>query len=94
MTDKYKFFAVEGIIVGWLDTSDDENDCIMEHDVAIVQNDDGRSYIRWLGNDWEQIDTLPQGERAEQVAAIGTRIRFMTNVSEQREYTKLAHGKE
>lgn len=102
MTDKYEFFQVEGIVVGWLNTSDDENDCIMENDVAIVQTDGMVCYVRWLGNDWQQIDPPPTTEytsgresaTVEQQAAIGTRIRFNTNLSEQAEYTKLARGQE
>jgi hypothetical protein len=87
MPDKYKWFWVIGTIVGWLTTGDEDNDCILEDDVAVVQTDDGHFWIRWLGNDYSPIDPAnPEGP------AIGAKISFKTNLSEQYEYTRLARG--
>lgn len=103
MVGKDRWFTVEGIVVGWLRTNPGGEEPL-EDDVAVVQTDDGRSFIRWLGNDWEQIDPPPKAlppivlrngemsEGIEQVAATGTRIRFMTCRREQKDYTRLARG--
>jgi hypothetical protein len=90
--------TVEGVIVGWLATNNPEDDeaNIFEDDVAVVQTDDGTTFLRWLGNDWAQIDPPPEvhddGHQINQFAAVGTRISFSTNVHEQREYAHLAKG--
>lgn len=88
--DKYGTFEVEGIIVGWM-TTDHEAQNIYEDDVAVVQADDGHTFIRWLGSGWEQIDP-PPALPAGKVAVVGTRISFKTDWNEQVEYTRIARG--
>jgi hypothetical protein len=85
-TERYKWFEVEGIIVGWLSTGIN-GDEIYEEDVAVVQADDGHTFIRWIGNDWFPVDP-PDAE----AATVGLRIRFTTNWDEQITYTKIARG--
>lgn len=101
MASEEAYFTVEGTIVGWLHLGDEDDDNIMENDVAIVQTDEGVCYLRWLGLDWIQVDPPPnyivagtsgRVEAVEQFAAIGTRIRFDTNLREQSEYTRLSKG--
>ena len=102
-----EWFTVEGVIVGWLKTADDGDLQqgaveIFEGDVAIVQTEQGQAFIRWLGNDWQQIDPPPitsyqsgaESATVEQFAAIGTKIRFNTNYREQMDYTRMARGEE
>jgi|SRR5215831_16362513 len=105
MVGKDRWFEVEGIVVGWLQTNPGGEEPL-EADVAVVQTDGGRSFIRWLGNDWTQIDPPPTelpdlilddgtvSRGFEQVAATGTKIRFMTCRREQKDYTRIARGQD
>lgn len=96
------WFPVEGVIVGWLRSVDDGDlaagaEEVFEADVAVVQTDDYVCYVRWLGNDWSQIDPPPEdlgGGHDLQMAAVGTRIYFSTCRREQRDYTRIAHNKD
>lgn len=92
--DKYEKFTIEGVIVGWL-TTDHDNDSerrnLYEDDVAVVQADDGHTFVRWLGSGWEQVDP-PVNILAGKVAVVGTRISFTTTWDEQVEYTRIARG--
>ena len=93
--DKYGKFTVEGVIVGWLQADANIGESwdmnIYEDDVAIVQADDGHTFIRWLGSGWEQIDP-PINIAAGKVAVVGTRISFITTWDEQIQYTRIARG--
>lgn len=87
MRDDQRWFRVEGIIVGWLRIGIDEE--VYEDNVAIVQQDDSLTFIRWLGNDYAMVDP-PEAQEA----AVGARIRFTTTLEEQLQYTKTARGLE
>jgi hypothetical protein len=84
--DKYGKFTVTGIIIGWLETNGGD-DNIYESNVAVVQAEDGHTFLRWLGI--EHVITDPVDARA---AVVGTQITFVTTWAEQIEYTKVARG--
>lgn len=88
MRNDERWFKVEGIVVGWLRTGSN-GDEVYEDEVAIVQQDNGLTFIRWLGNDYTMVDP-PEAQEA----AIGARIGFTTTMDEQLEYTKIARGRE